>query len=190
MAITNIIHFMEALLFSFERRNAGLGSRPEVWRLINTCASGLTRSRCRGEDFAQQVKQVRARALRVAAVVGEHEADDEAFIVITRLVAFTVRRLGASQRSSGMRHIHPAAWFVAKLLKLPRQAFADLARARFDLAPVAGLNLQPLGEAPLQATQRGRVGMFGRLAHKFFKQRQCIVQAHVGEIVRASLHQD
>ena len=70
-------------------------------------------------------------------------------------------------RSRRVRNIHPPGWLVAQVLELPRQPLADLARAALDLAPVAGLDLQPLGEAPLQAAQGGGIGLLDGGLHEF-----------------------
>ena len=55
------------------------------------------------QHFAEQVEQARAGALRVAAVVGQHEADDEALVVVLRHVAGCVARRGAAAARAARR---------------------------------------------------------------------------------------
>jgi hypothetical protein len=75
------------------------------------------------------------------------------------------------------------------MLELPRQPLADLPGSSFDLTPVAGLDLDPLGETSFKSSQRGSVGMTCRRAHEFFEQDHCVVQAHLGEVGGAIEHQ-
>ena len=85
-----------------------------------------------------------------------------------------------------MHLVHPAVGLVAQLLKLARQALADLARAAFDLAPVAGLYLHLFGKPAFQSSEGCGVGVFDGVAHKFFEQRQGIVKADGRVAVRAA----
>ena len=189
-----------ALLLALERRHAGLAAQPQAVgvfggrRRRRGAAARCGRRRCgRGggchEHLAQQVQQPRAGALRVAAVVGEDEADDEALVVVARRGFVGRRRLarrearGRLGRAAAVRHVHPAARLVAQVLELARQPFADLARAALDLAPVAGLDLQPLGEPAFQAAQRRRVGVLDGGPDELVEQGMRVVEAdarHVG----------
>jgi hypothetical protein len=87
-----------------------------------------------------------------------------------------------------VRLIHPAVRLVAQVFELTRQAFADLARAALDLAPVARLDLQALGETALEASQRGGVGMLDVLANELIEQQQSVVQADLRDVRQAGRH--
>jgi len=64
---------------------------------------------------------------------------------------------------------------VAQLLELPRQALADLAGPTLDLAPVARLDLQAFGKAPLQPPQRGCIRVLDGVVNEFVEQGQRVV---------------
>src|SRR5207253_2300949 len=135
-----------------------------------------------------QVQQPGARALGVAPVVREDEADDETLVVVARQIGVLGcrrserrnRRRAWSRNGRAariVRHVHPAERLVGQLLELAREALADLARAALDLAPVTGLDLKALREAALQAPERGGVGVLDRVADELVEQRQGVVQA-------------
>jgi len=77
---------------------------------------------------------------------------------------------------------------VAELLELARQPLADLPRSALDLAPVAGLDLQPFGKAPLQATQRGGIGVFDGGADELFEQPHRVVQSDLRDVAGGGRH--
>ena len=120
--------------------------------------------------------------------------------VVGRVVGGRLGRVGRRQRrpgggSAGRRGlaavvhlVHPAGRLAAALLELPSQPLADLPPAALDLAPVAGLDVHALGEAPLQPAQRGRVGVARGGAYELLEQAQRVVQAHLGEVRRAGRH--
>jgi len=86
------------------------------------------------------------------------------------------------------RLVHPAHGLVAELLELPRQAFADLTGAAFDLAPVARLYLQTLGETAFEATQRGCIRMLDGRAYELVEENQRVVVADLRDIAGAGCH--
>ena len=72
------------------------------------------------------------------------------------------------------------------MLELPCQAFTDLPRTAFDLAPVTGLDLELFGKTPFQATQRGGIGLLDGGLHKLIKQPHRIVEADARHIMHRS----
>lgn len=153
----------------------------------------------RDEHLAQQVQQACPSALRMPAVIGEDQPDDEAFIIVPGRAALGLAP-GAIVSHAGSQairwtgplatlgKIHPAARLVHQMLELPGQSLADLARTTLDLAPVARLYLHSLGKAPLQASQRRRIGMPCRRAHELLEQPHCVVQAHLRKVGWAGFH--
>jgi len=170
---------------------AGSGARPidRRWRLRVwlICTPGR-RHKC----LAQQPQQLLSGTPRVAPIVAKHQTDDEALVVVDRCsnckgggcqrLPGCTRRLGLGLQPF-VRLVHPRVWFAAQPLELARQVFADLARAALDLAPVAGLNLQPFGESPFQAAQRCRVRALHGGGNEFIEQRECVIQTDTSKIV-------
>lgn len=78
--------------------------------------------------------------------------------------------------------VHPAVGLVAEHFELARQAFADLAGTALDLAPVTGLNAQPLCEPAFETAQCGGVRVLDGVVDKLVKQRQSVVQPYLRQI--------
>jgi diketogulonate reductase-like aldo/keto reductase len=179
------------------------------WRCSRSLARGHAAGRrtclcCRRrQHLTQQIQQAGPCPLRVASVVGEHEADNEAFVVVLRQVfiepcpgpgRWRRGQTGSARDGVGcgccrtLWLVHPAMWLVAQLLKLPGQAFADLARAALDLAPVAGLDLYPLSKAPFQASEGGCIGMTRSGPHEFLEEHERVIKAHLRNITGTQRH--
>jgi hypothetical protein len=84
--------------------------------------------------------------------------------------------------------IHPEGRLVAAALELARQAFADLARAALDLAPVAGLDLQAFRKAPLQPAQGGGIGVLDGGGDELVEQAQGVVQTDLRQVAGRGRH--
>ena len=82
----------------------------------------------------------------------------------------------------------PAVRLAAQLFELARQPLADLARAALDLAPVAGLDLQPFGEPSFEAAQGCRIRRARAPVHELVEQRQRVVESHLGDIEVGGAH--
>ena len=121
---------------------------------------------------------------------------DNAMLLFEEFVQATVKHpdaatlRGLERRFAERLQIQPSYWSQIKgeHLELARQAFADLARAALDLAPVARLDLQSLGEAALEAAQRGGIGMLHRRLHELLEQQHGVVEADLGDVAHTGTH--
>ena len=87
-------------------------------------------------------------------------------------VATQVDRLCIVNSMHGSNSRHGGA-----LLELPGQPFANLARARLDLAPVTGLDQQVFGEPALQTAQRRCVGVTHGGLHELLEKQEGVLVA-------------
>ena len=88
----------------------------------------------------------------------------------------------ARPAAATLRPVHPAEGLAATGFELAREPLADLPRARLDLAPIAGLDAQPLGKAAFEPAQGRGIGLARRLLHELVEQQQGVVEADARQV--------